>query len=108
LGAVNLAAALADAPPKLFLGFSSIIGVTGMPGNSWYGFANETLDAVLLRFGAEHPDTAILSLAYSIWGEVGMGVRLGSAQYLAKMGVAAIRTEDGVRRFLRLVERDPG
>jgi enediyne polyketide synthase len=107
LGALSLAHALADRPPKLFVGFSSIIGVTGMPGNAWYGFANEALDRALRRFGDEHPETAVLSLAYSIWGEVGMGARMGSAEHLGRMGVAAIPTEEGVRRFLRLVEQEP-
>ena len=108
LGALNLCRALAERPPKLIVGFSSIIGVTGMPGNSWYGFANEALDLTLRRFGEEHSETAVLSVAFSIWGEVGMGARMGSAEQLGKMGVAAIPTEDGVRRFLRVVEREPG
>jgi malonyl CoA-acyl carrier protein transacylase len=107
LGALNLARALADRPPKLLVGFSSIIGVTGMPGNAWYGFANEALDRILRRFGDEHPETAVLSLAYSIWGEVGMGAKLGSSEHLGRMGIAAIPTGEGVRRFLRLVERRP-
>ncbi|MFY9580558.1 MAG: SDR family NAD(P)-dependent oxidoreductase, partial [Gaiellaceae bacterium] len=107
LGAVNLCRALAERPPKLFVGFSSITGVTGMPGNSWYGFANEALDLTLRRFGQEHSETAVLSIAFSIWGEVGMGARMGSADQLAKMGVAAIPTDEGVRRFMQLVEREP-
>jgi enediyne polyketide synthase len=37
-----------------------------------------------------------------------MGVRMGSTVQLAKMGVAAIPTEEGVRRFLDLVAHDPG
>ncbi len=108
LGALHLARALADAPPKLIVGFTSIIGVTGMPGNTWYGFANQALDLTLRRFAAEHPETAVCSMAFSVWGEVGMGAKLGSAQHLAKMGVAAIPTDEGVRRFLELVENDPG
>jgi malonyl CoA-acyl carrier protein transacylase/acyl carrier protein/NADP-dependent 3-hydroxy acid dehydrogenase YdfG len=108
LGALNLCQALADRPPKLFVGFSSITGVTGMPGNSWYGFANEALEQTLRRFGAEHPQTAVLSIAFSIWGEVGMGARLGAAEQLGKMGVAAIPTDEGVRRFLQLVAGNPG
>jgi enediyne polyketide synthase len=108
LGALNLCRTLGERPPKLFVGFSSITGVTGMPGNSWYGFANEALELTLRRFGAEHPETAAVSIAFSIWGEVGMGARMGSAEQLGRMGVAAIPTEEGVRRFLRLVEHDPG
>jgi enediyne polyketide synthase len=107
LGVMNLCRALDAEPPKLFIGFSSITGVTGMPGNSWYGFANEALELTLRRFQVEHRETAVLSLAFSIWGEVGMGARMGSADQLAKMGVAAIPTDEGVRRFLHLVEHEP-
>jgi len=64
IGASNLLQALASKPPKLFIAFSSIIGVTGMPGNAWYAFANESL--VLRRFEREHQETQVLSLAYSV------------------------------------------
>jgi enediyne polyketide synthase len=108
LGASALCEALQDAPPKLIVGFTSITGVTGMPGNAWYGFANESLDLILRRFAAANPETGAVCAAFSIWGEVGMGARLGAADQLARMGVAAIPTDEGVRRFLGLVESDPG
>ena len=107
LGAIHLARALADQPPRLFVGFSSIIGVTGMPGNAWYAFSNEALDLILRRFGAEHPGTASLAIAFSVWGETGMGARLGSVDHLGRMGIGAIPTGEGVRRFLQLFEGDP-
>jgi acyl-CoA thioesterase FadM len=79
-----------------------------MPGNAWYAFSNEALDLVLRRFEAEHPGTAVLSIAYSVWGETGMGARMGSVEHLGKLGIGAIPTAEGVRRFLELFERDPG
>lgn len=108
LGAMNLCQALAEKPPKLFIGFSSAIGVTGMAGNAWYGFANEALDLILRRFEAEHPETSVLSIAFSVWSEVGMGARMGSVQTLAKMGIDAIPSYEGVRRFLHLMKNDVG
>jgi enediyne polyketide synthase len=108
IGALNLLSALASSPPKLAIGFSSVTAVTGMPGNAWYGFANEGLDLALRRFAEEHPETAVLSLAYSIWGDVGMGARMGSASHLGRMGIAPIPTDEGVRRFVDLVQLDPG
>lgn len=108
MGAVNLLEALVSAPPRLFVAFSSIIGVTGMPGNAWYGFANEALDILLRRYQQQHRQTQVLSLAYSVWGEIGMGARMGSVQNLEHMGIAAIPTEEGVSRFLQLIEHDPG
>ncbi len=108
LGARHLCQALADAPPRLFVGFTSIIGVAGMAGNAWYGYSNEVLDLTLRRFQAEHPETAVLSVAYSVWADTGMGVRMGVVERLAKIGVGAIPSDEGVRRFLQLVECDPG
>ncbi|MGK7878136.1 MAG: SDR family NAD(P)-dependent oxidoreductase [Xenococcaceae cyanobacterium] len=108
LGACNLLQALAEAPPRLFVAFSSIIGVTGMPGNAWYAFANESLAIMLRRFESDHPETKVLSLAYSVWGEVGMGARMGSVKNLERIGIGAISTEEGVGRFLKLFECDPG
>ena len=107
LGAHYLTAALADAPPKLCIGLTSIIGVTGMPGNGWYAFANEALDLVLRSFEARH-GTAVLSIAFSIWGETGMGFRSGSAERLRQRGIAAIPTAHGVQRFMHLFRCDPG
>ena len=46
MGALNLMYVLANEPPKFFVGLSSIIGVTGMAGNAWYGFSNESLDVI--------------------------------------------------------------
>ena len=108
LGAYNLLQVLGKTPPKLIMGFSSIIGVTGMPGNAWYAFANESLDIMLRGFQHQHPETEIISLAYSVWGEVGMGARLGSIKNLEHKGISAIPTDEGVSRFLKLFEYDAG
>lgn len=108
LGAENLLQQIAPAELRLFVVFSSIIGVTGMPGNTWYGFANEVLDLLLRRFQQMNPTTQVLSLAYSVWDEVGMGVRLGSVKSLEQMGIAAIPVQEGVQRFLQLIDCAPG
>lgn len=108
LGAYNLLEALSIEPPKLFLAFSSIIGVTGMPGNSWYAFANESLSLLIRHYQAKYPQTQVLSIAYSVWDEIGMGAKLGSVKHLERMGIGAISPAEGVSRFLKLVECDPG
>ncbi len=108
IGAQNLLQTMADCPPKLFLAFTSIIGVTGMPGNSWYGFANETLNLLLQRFAHLHPETQIISLAYSVWDEVGMGARMGSVKNLERMGIGAISPQEGIERCVKLFHRNPG
>ncbi len=107
LGALNLCQALSTNPPKLFIGFTSIIGITGMPGNSWYAFANTALNNILRDFHLTHPETQTQSIAYSVWGEVGMGAKLGSVKSLAKKGIYPIPTQLGVEQFLSLVKHQP-
>ncbi len=108
IGAMNLMASVDTDRLKLFAGLTSIIGITGMPGNAWYGFSNEVLDVLLRRFGADHPDTTTVSVAFSIWKETGLGVKLGSVEKLQKIGIEAIETRDGVERFVHLCLQDPG
>ncbi|MCK5219906.1 SDR family NAD(P)-dependent oxidoreductase, partial [bacterium] len=107
-GIQNLLAILKNQELKLIAGFSSIIGVVGMPGNAWYAWSNETLNLILTEYQKNHPKTQIISLAYSVWDDVGMGVRMGSVNQLAKLGIAAIPKEEGVKRFVHLMENDPG
>ena len=107
MGALNLMSVLENNPPKLFVGLSSIIGVTGMAGNAWYGFSNESLDVILRQFESLHPETQTLAVAFSIWRDEGMGARLGSVDRLKQTGIDAIPTEEGVRRFVRLFLNDP-
>lgn len=107
-GIINLCQVLEDKPPQLFVGLSSIIGFTGLQRNGWYGFSNEAMERILQGFGAEHPQTNVLSIAYSVWDEVGMGFEMGAVGHLRKIGIGAISKEEGVRRFLNLVQNDPG
>ena len=107
LGAHNLMSVLTDNPPKLFVSFTSIIGVTGMPGNGWYAFANELLARKTAAFAKTH-GTQSVSLAYSVWQEVGMGAKLGSIDSLSRMGIDAIPVEDGVARFMQAFLTNPG
>ncbi len=108
LGAYHLWHALQSMPPQFFIAFTSIINVTGMPGNAWYAFSNEALDSFLRMIRSASPSTQTVALAYSLWGETGMGVRMGSVQQLDHWGIDTIPTEEGVKRFLKLFERDPG
>ena len=108
LGMMNLIQVLQGQPLKLLVGFSSSIGITGLPGNTWYGFANEVLDLIVRRFGEEHPETAVVAPAFSVWAEIGMGAKMNTVTNLARMGIEAIPTDEGVSRFLELIEKDPG
>ena len=108
LGMLHLLDALEATPPKLIVGMGSIIGITGMPGNGWYGFSNEIMDIALRGFSADHPETVTADVAYSIWRDEGMGARMGSVDLLRDKGIDAIPTDEGVNRFLALFTHDPG
>jgi NAD(P)-dependent dehydrogenase (short-subunit alcohol dehydrogenase family)/acyl carrier protein/3-hydroxymyristoyl/3-hydroxydecanoyl-(acyl carrier protein) dehydratase len=108
MGAINLAQIFQATSLKLFAGFSSIGAIVGLPGNTWYSFSNEALDLILRDYKQQHPDTAIISIAYSVWSEVGMGAKMGAVSGLAKMGIGAISRAEGIDRFVQLMEEDPG
>ncbi len=108
LGMLHLLDALEATPPKLIVGMGSIIGITGMPGNGWYGFSNEVMDIALRGFAADHPETGTADVAYSIWRDEGMGARMGSVDLLRDKGIDAIPTDEGVNRFLKVFTHDPG
>lgn len=108
LGGMHLLRALQQAPPKMFVAITSIIGVTGMPGNAWYAFANQALHRTLSSFKANHPSIQTLSVAYGLWDEVGMGAKLGSIERLQKRGVEAIPVVEGSDRFVTLLKNDCG
>ncbi len=121
MGAVNICKALSYSRPlagrgrdggqthlKLIVGITSIIGLTGMEGSGWYGFSNEILNLYLHQFKNQNPDTDVVTIAYSIWDEIGMGTKLGSISRLAEKGIGAIPVKEGIRHFQQLVEGDPG
>ncbi|MGD9365064.1 MAG: SDR family NAD(P)-dependent oxidoreductase [Desulfobacteraceae bacterium] len=106
-GAGHLFNVLAQTPPKLIVGLTSVIGITGMPGNAWYGFSNEGLEILLRRFAADHPETQTQAVAFSIWRDTGMGARMGSVEKLRAKGIEAIPTRAGETHFARLFMSDP-
>ncbi len=106
LGALNICDILKDNPPKMFAGFGSVIGVTGMMGNAWYGFSNEILNLLLQQFKFRSGITEVISFAFSIWDEVGMGARMGSLAGLSNMGILSIPRSKGVEHFMQIMERD--
>lgn len=107
-GCLHVMEALESAPPRLFVGLSSIIGVSGMQGNAWYAFANEALDHAIARFSSRHPSCRPVSVAFGVWKDVGMGQKMGSVSVLSRIGIGAIDPEEGARRFLQAVLHDPG
>ncbi len=103
LGMRHMLNALANQPPKLVVGLTSIIGIAGMTGNAWYAFANESVDLLLRQFAEQHKETTeAVSLGYTVWKEVGMGHRLGVIDNLENSGVGALSVKEGTYRFSQL------
>ena len=106
LGAMNLLEALANRKLKCVVGLTSIIGVTGIPGNSWYAFSNETLDLLLRQYKQQNPDTLVRSISYSAWSQVGMGAKGQVEANLRRMGVGLIPPHEGVTRFMHAMTHE--
>ncbi|MDA8242428.1 MAG: SDR family NAD(P)-dependent oxidoreductase [Nitrospiraceae bacterium] len=108
LGAINILNALGSSATKLVVAFGSIIGVTGMAGNAWYGFSNEVLNLLLQQFKGLNPAAEVITCAFSIWAEIGMGAKMGSIAFLSKMGIRAIPKEKGIDHFMQLATSTTG
>ncbi len=108
LGAINILNALGSSATKLIVAFGSIIGVTGVAGNAWYGFSNEVLNLLLQQFKSRNRVVEIITCAFSIWAEIGMGAKMGSIAFLSKMGIQAIPKEKGIDHFLQLTTSTAG
>ncbi|MDJ0625355.1 MAG: SDR family NAD(P)-dependent oxidoreductase [Candidatus Caenarcaniphilales bacterium] len=99
IGAINIIESLQDSPLKAFFALTSIIGITGMQGNSWYAFSNEALDLVLRNLKKKRAiETG--TFAYSVWDEIGMGAKMGSVQKLANIGIGSIQPSIGIKTFM--------
>ncbi|MFD0206866.1 MULTISPECIES: type I polyketide synthase [Saccharothrix] len=98
-GLRNLLAALAE-PPVLLVGFGSIIGRRGLPGQAEYCVANDWLRADLERWAAANPACRTRVLEWSVWSDVGMGARMGVLDSLRDRGITPIDPDAGVAVML--------
>ncbi|MFI9005777.1 SDR family NAD(P)-dependent oxidoreductase [Actinosynnema sp. NPDC053489] len=98
-GLDNLLAAL-DGPPALLVGFGSVIGRRGLPGQAEYCVANDWLRVRLERWAAANPGCRTRVLEWSVWSDVGMGARLGVLDPLREQGITPVEPAAGAAALL--------
>jgi NAD(P)-dependent dehydrogenase (short-subunit alcohol dehydrogenase family)/acyl-CoA thioesterase FadM len=96
------------APPgglKALHVITSVLGHTGMRGQTDYTFANAWLDEAVRGVKARHPTVHCMSLGYSVWSGTGLGHKADLVDGLRSMGVAAISIAEGVAIYGSLLEQ---
>jgi enediyne polyketide synthase len=101
-GLEEILGALDPAAVRLCIGFGSVIGAFGLPGEAHYALANDMMSARLAEWGQTH-GVATLSLDWSIWAGAGMGERLGAVDALARKGVTALPLTAALDRLTLLL-----
>ena len=87
---------------KSFHVISSVLGKTGMRGQTDYTFANAWLDGALAQIKSDFPKIHCASLGYSVWADAGLGKKLGVVDSLENSGVHAMSTKEGVDAYLKI------
>ena len=106
-GLFNLLAAVPPARLKALHVISSVLGSTGMRGQTDYTFANAWLDEAVRRLQSVHPRLHCLSLGYSVWAETGLGQQAGVVDSLRSAGITPVSIAQGVAAYRRLLTARP-
>ena len=104
-GLWNLHQLTKDLDLDLFMMFSSISGIMGLPGLGNYAAANSFIDALAyLRRAQGLPAT---SVAYGIWGGEGMATTLvpTTRTHLSQLGLGILAPEVGLKLFEQAVHQ---
>ncbi|GAP93000.1 putative polyketide synthase [Rosellinia necatrix] len=102
-GLWNLHQATKGTDLDLFMAFSSISGILGLPGLANYAAANSFIDGIAyLRRAQGLPAT---SVAYGMWAGDGMATTLVSSTraHLSQLGLGSLAPESGLELFERAV-----
>ncbi|WP_189057543.1 type I polyketide synthase, partial [Longimycelium tulufanense] len=101
-GLSTLLGALGD-QLRLVVAYGSVIGRCGLAGQAEYCVANEVMRLELERWAAEHPECRSHVLEWSVWSDIGMGVRLDVLDNLRRLGVRPITPTEGVTALLDIL-----
>jgi enediyne polyketide synthase len=102
-GLYNLLTAVPPARLKALHVISSVLGNSGMRGQTDYTFANAWLDEAVRQIQTTHPHLHCLSLGYSVWADTGLGKRIGALNTLRAVGVTPISLSEGVAAYRQLL-----
>ncbi|MEU4402995.1 SDR family oxidoreductase [Streptosporangium sp. NPDC023963] len=97
----NLKRALAGRPPGLWCSFGSLLGFFGQRGEADYASGNDHL-AAASAYAAAAEGAAEVTLAWTLWGGVGMGASPLVSDYYERRGFYTPMTAaEGVHHFVR-------
>ncbi|GAB3159102.1 type I polyketide synthase [Micromonospora sonneratiae] len=102
-GLEHVLAALDRADLRIVVTFGSVIGRTGLPGQTAYAIANEYLARRCAALVSEVPEVRWINVEWSAWAETGMGVRLGVLDNLIRQGLTPIPVAAGTDLLLRVM-----
>ncbi|GLZ42765.1 type I polyketide synthase [Actinokineospora sp. NBRC 105648] len=88
---------------RLAVAYGSIIGRTGLAGQSEYCVANEWLRHTMVEWASDHPECHAHCVEWSLWSEIGMGARMGVVDGLAAQGLTPITPDAGAEALLSLL-----
>lgn len=104
-GLRNLLDCLPPAQLDLLIGYGSIIGQFGLPGEAHYALANEWLGALLDQTRRAAPACRVLRLDWSAWGETGMARRLEDVlENLRQTGLRPLDNDEALGALIAAVE----
>ncbi|QDU28028.1 Polyketide synthase PksL [Anatilimnocola aggregata] len=104
-GALGLLDATRNDPVEFFLGFGSVSGLVGGPGQADYAMANYLLCNLMERIRHERPGCLALGVHWSAFDGTGMAARPESRLALEKMGAKFMSPEEGAAHLIDEFER---
>jgi NAD(P)-dependent dehydrogenase (short-subunit alcohol dehydrogenase family) len=89
---------------QFILGFGSVAGLFGNPGQTHYALANDAMTC-MLRYATEaHPHVQAQTIQWTAWKGTGM-VTAAQAKRFAEGGLVLLGIEEGVKKFLTTLSR---
>ncbi|MGE5385622.1 MAG: SDR family NAD(P)-dependent oxidoreductase, partial [Betaproteobacteria bacterium] len=92
----NLALGLWHDPLRFVFMFSSLASFAGTPGQTDYVAANEVINA-MAKFWNARVRYPVRSLLWSVWTETGLIASSAAQRQMARLGLAGISNEQGVK-----------